>query len=321
MKIVKLSPSKLQGELEIPSAKAYAHRYILASFLAEKKVELIGNFQGDDIRYSLNAIECLGAKVSTFGDKSIKRIVIDYNHNNMVNPYNNDVLTIRIGESGSSLRFLIPICAALNKHVVIDGLGRLSERPIEELVCALEMNGIAFKTRSLPLEFSGQLKGGIFKIDPSKSSQYVTGLLLALPLLKEDSKILFTGEVTSTPYIDMTLDVLNKFGIKVYKNTNGFTIPGNQQYIAKDSYVVEADWSSAGYIALLGTAFGNISMSGLNSKSMSPPSPPSAPSAGSEEPPPQPVSTIADAIASASSLLTLLFMKLSPFRFAYHTIR
>ena len=235
MSIVELENSILNGAVNIPSSKSAAHRALICSFLAgDGAVE--GITDSYDMKATLGALSALKN-----GDEEINCI-----------------------ESGSTLRFIIPIAAALGKSVTFVGSGRLPERPIGEYIGLLESHGVKCESNGfLPLKISGQLKPGRFEIRGDISSQYVTGLLLALPLLKENSEIVLTTPLQSKPYVDLTVKVLNDYAIVIGETENGYSIEGNQQYKVRD-YRVEGDWSQAAFFLAAGAISGDVTVKGLD---------------------------------------------------------
>ncbi len=173
------------------------------------------------------------------------------------------------GESGSTLRFLLPIVGALGIEAEFYPEGRLPGRPLSPLYEEMQKKGcILSKQGEVPFKVKGALKGGVYEIDGNISSQFITGLLFALPLLKEDSFIKVKGELESRPYVDMTLEVLEESGIKIEETKEGFKIPANQKYSFKEGTFVEGDWSNAAFWLSLGAlSKEGIKVKGLNLKS------------------------------------------------------
>ena len=186
------------------------------------------------------------------------------------------------GESGSTLRFLLPVVGAFGIKSAFHPEGRLPERPLSPFREELVAHGLSISEQgSTPLVVSGKLNSGIYRLPGNVSSQFISGLLFALPILKEDSEIYVEGELESSPYVDMTVETLGRFGIEVVDETDmrfvgsdfsqsrTFRIKGNQRYKAPDKYVVEGDWSNAAFWLAMG-AIGNepIRVDGLRIGSM-----------------------------------------------------
>lgn len=175
------------------------------------------------------------------------------------------------GESGSLLRFLIPVCAALGGRWRFVGRGRLPQRPIGVYGDLLPSHGVTFRTQGgLPLDIEGQLSPGIYSLPGNISSQFVTGLLMALPLLPGDSEIQLTTPLESQGYVDMTLDILKDFGVRIIAEGTGWQVPGRQKY-APRPYTIEGDWSQAAFflnLAALSPTGARVELEGLRQDSL-----------------------------------------------------
>lgn len=235
MRIAKIQKSNISGTVQVPPSKSAAHRALICSFLAGG-----GNvsplIDSKDMQATLGVISALR------DDKPVADCI----------------------ESGSTLRFMIPVAAALGKTVKFVGRGKLPERPIGDYLRLLPEHGVKCDcTGTLPLTVSGKLTPGRFEIAGNVSSQYITGLLLALPILDGDSEIVLTTELQSKPYVDMTVKVMTDFGVKIEERENSYFIPGNQVYQKRD-YTVEADWSQAAFFMVAGALFGDVTLTGLD---------------------------------------------------------
>jgi len=243
MSQVSLHPSVLSGKITIPPSKSAAHRAVICSALAN----------GPDIFPA-------GAHLSN--DITVTSLAMKALHN----PKSMNI-QIDCGESGSTLRFLIPIAAALGIRTEFTGHGRLPERPIGVYLDCLPNHGVSCKTAGgLPLVIDGQLTPGKFVLPGNISSQFITGLLLALPLLKGDSELALSSPLESAGYVDMTIEIMQDFGITVNPIANGWRIAGNQSYQPRD-YRVERDWSQAAFFLAAGALGGNLELEGLNPNS------------------------------------------------------
>lgn len=249
--------SKLQGTVHIPSSKSFAHRQLIAAALSHKPTKIIVNAMSEDILATMDCVMRLGAKTEE--------------HNGIIfvepAPFVPEKACFSCRESGSTLRFMLPVAAALGIDAVFTGTGRLPDRPNAVLTDALRLHGVKADSDFLPLHLSGKLSGGIFEIAGNVSSQYITGLLLSLPLCSEDSSIIFTTPVESAAYLEITLQVLSQFGIVVKKEANGFFIPGNQVYQTPGLIETEGDWSSAVFWHCANHMGANICVTGLNNHS------------------------------------------------------
>lgn len=234
MSIVNIEKSFLSGEVNIPPSKSVAHRAILCSFLAG------------------------GGKVSPIIDSNDMKAM-----NQVIYAIKNGKDVLDCIESGNTSKFIIPVAAALGKNVTITGSGRLPERPIDEYLRILPKHGVKCTSQGgLPLTIEGKLEPGKYEVAGNISSQYITGLLLALPILNGDSEIILTTELQSKPYVDMTIKVMSDFGVEVKETEKGYFVKGNQVYQKRD-YVVEGDWSQAAFFLVAGAINGDITLKGL----------------------------------------------------------
>lgn len=285
----------ISGTVPAIASKSHAHRLLIAAALSENETDIILNTTSKDIEATTGCLISLGAKI-TKTDKglhvvpiqniSVSNIIIDSNTSSE-NIAPDDISSLDAGESGSTLRFMLPVIAALGKSASITTHGRLTERPLSPLYEELQSHGITLSPMGQsPLSISGKMSGGSFIIPGNISSQYITGLLFALPLLDSDSTLTVTGKLESRPYVDITLDVLKEFGIVINEDTitpktdnssssdtakTIFRIPGNQTYTSTDSYIVEGDWSNAAFFLAAGAiskSTEGITVSGLKPSSL-----------------------------------------------------
>ncbi len=246
MGFVKISPGRLNGCVSPPPSKSLVHRALLCAALAEGQ-SVIGSERGirqlsDDIQATLDCVQELGAKVQ----RSEQGLMVE-------GRTGFDVLQGSIfgcNESGSTLRFMIPIALVYGGQMRFIGKGNLSTRPLEPYRQICRQQGIDFAQsdgKDLSLELKGKLRGGVFRLPGDVSSQFITGLLMALPLLKESSQIEIIGELESQGYIDLTIDVMKEFGVIVErKGSHKYNVMGNQRY-KPCQYNVEADYSQAAF--------------------------------------------------------------------------
>ena len=248
-----LEPAKMGGSVNAIASKSYAHRMLLCAMLSNDEVVLKGTTFSKDIEATLNCVKALGCSVQQKKDTYIVRKT-DIDEDNIV---------LDCIESGSTLRFILPIALALGKKCKVIGREGLAKRPLKELLDTLRAHGAVIEGDSLPIEISGKLTSGDYKIKGDISSQYITGLLMALPLLDGDSTISIEGEMVSSKYIDITKDVLEDFGITIEDLDGGFYIPGNQKYIQKKELRVQGDWSNAAFWLALGALNSEVKIDGL----------------------------------------------------------
>ena len=235
MSIVKIKKSILNGEVVIPPSKSAAHRALICSFLSSGgTVKPIINSK--DMQATIGVIEALKQGKSTL-----------------------DCI-----ESGSTLRFMIPVAAALGRNVTFTGQGSLLDRTIGEYLELLPKHNVSVKSDgTLPIEIKGRLENGSYEVSGDVSSQYITGLLLALPTLDGDSAILLKTPLQSKPYVDMTIKVMSDYGVEIKETDFGYLIHGGQTF-KKIDYTVEGDWSHSAFFLVAGAIGGDVTVSGLN---------------------------------------------------------
>lgn len=248
---LKLGNTKLMGSVKVPPSKSMAHRAIICASLAEGTSKIENIDFSDDIIATMEAMKALGAKIY---QKENYIEVQGINHNEA----NKELKIIDCNESGSTLRFLVPISLLVPGKKKFIGRGNLGKRPLNTFYEIFEQDKIAysFEEGVLNLQIEGTLKGGEYYLAGNISSQFITGLLFTLPLINKDSKIIITTEMESKGYIDLTLSALRDFGIEIINNDyQEFIIKGNQEYKARD-YRVEGDYSQAAFF-LTANAIGN----------------------------------------------------------------
>ncbi|MCC8074293.1 MAG: 3-phosphoshikimate 1-carboxyvinyltransferase [Clostridiales bacterium] len=234
MNVLKIQKSKLSGTVTMPPSKSVAHRALICSFLAG----------GGSVKPLINS-----------NDMKATMGVID--------ALKNDSKTLDCIESGSTLRFMIPVAASLSKNVTFVGQGSLLSRTIGEYLDLLPKHGVTVESNGyLPMTISGTLKNGNYEVNGDVSSQYVTGLLLALANLEGDSAVVLKTLLQSKPYVDMTVGVMSDFGVNVAETDFGYLIHGSQKFNPID-YTVEGDWSHAAFFLVGGAIGGGITVSGL----------------------------------------------------------
>ena len=260
MKIIK--SDKLVGELSPPPSKSVLHRYIIASSLA-KGISKIENISfSEDIIATIEAMKKLGANI----EQKENYLLIDGSDTfkNL-----NENIEIDCNESGSTLRFLFPLSIVEENKVLFKGRGKLFKRPMTPYFENFEKYKIKYSyidENKILLE--GQLKAGIYEIDGNISSQFITGLLFSLPLLEGESKIIINGKLESSNYIDISLDCLSKFGIKIINNSyQEFIIEGNQSYKV-GNYRTEADYSQAAFFLVANAIGSKIKINDLSEDSL-----------------------------------------------------
>lgn len=249
--------NRLRGEITPPCSKSYAQRALAVALLASGSTTLRGIELCRDTRSAISAIERLGAKVEIIDDNTLK---IEGGLNASTNILN-------VGESGLSARLFTPIASLLNSPITIEGEGTLRHRPMSMMVEPLKELGVTVRDGGgrLPIEVCGSMRGGRVTVDGSMSSQFITGLLIALPMAERDTTVEVKGAV-STPYIDMTLDTIERFGVEVMYNKGDYTqfyIEAGQQYRGVD-YTIESDWSSAAAIMVAAAIAGEVTIKNIS---------------------------------------------------------
>lgn len=258
---VKITPhSNNMGPVFIPSSKSLGHRAILCAALS-KGVSHIRNLNfSKDIEATLNAVKELGAEVFCFDDEVIIEGIGDFSH------YSNK--PVNCNESGSTLRFCIPIFSLSNQKVTFLGSGRLMERPQSVYEQIFHEQGLLFEQNKESLTIQGALKGQEYTIEGNISSQFITGLLMSLPLVEEDSTIHILPPFESRSYVDLTLDMMKQFQVYAYfQDENTLIIPGRQHFSAAD-VTIEADYSQAAFFAVLGQINAPVCLKGLRKDSL-----------------------------------------------------
>lgn len=258
MNNVNVEPSQLNGTVAIPPSKSDVHRAIICGALSRGKCVISPVDLSEDIKATIGCVETLGAKVN------INEGVLAIDGSEMFKGNNYQIFC---NESGSLLRFIIPVVSAVGISATFTGAGRLPERPIGIYLDCLPKAGVKCTTKSgLPLTVDGQLQPGEFEIPGNVSSQFITGLLFALPLLKEDSKIILTSPLESVAYVDITINVMKKFGVIIEATDYGYFVKGNQKYIPKN-YTTEGDWSNAAFFMTAAAIKGDITVTGVDKNS------------------------------------------------------
>lgn len=235
-----ITPAVLKGTVTPPPSKSQAHRLIIAAALSDGFCKLSNVDLSEDIQATLRCMRTLDADASA--DGTIIRGA------DLVNGHEEPAPEVMdCGESGSTLRFLIPVALALKGGGKFTGHGRLMERPQEPYFALFREKGIFYEQKDGVLTVEGKLTAGVYTLPGNVSSQFITGLLYALPLLEGDSRIELTTDLESRGYVDMTLDALKRFGVTAeYDGKRTFHVPGNQYY-QHQNLAIEADWSNAAF--------------------------------------------------------------------------
>ena len=256
---VKVGKNPLKkGQVRVISSKSDGHRSLIAAALAEEESVLFVDGWSDDLEATTRCLQALGAEIYK-EPSGIEVVPIRRNLDKEV--------VLDCGESGSTLRFLLPVAAALGRTAVFEGQGRLPERPIGILLDELAKHGCTVSGDKLPVKLEGKLQSGVYTLPGNISSQFITGLLFALPLLEGDSEIQLTTAAESVGYINMTLKTLKTFGVEVQERENGWFIPGGQSFEGPRMRFTEGDWSNAAFWLTAGAIKGSVGCQGLDMES------------------------------------------------------
>ena len=232
------SPSSPFGEVFAPPSKSMAHRYLICGALSEQS-RVSGLAMSEDIKATADCLKALGSRVDFENDTALVGGLC---------PKEEALLDCR--ESGSTLRFMLPLALLGNKEITLTGSPRLMERGagLYEQMCS--EHGLFFENKDGKITVKGPLKPGKYSIDGSLSSQYFSGMLFALSTLDGDSELKVKGKLQSRPYVNMTIKALADFDVKIERIPGGFFIPGGQKFLSRDA-AVEGDWSNAAFLSAL----------------------------------------------------------------------
>jgi 3-phosphoshikimate 1-carboxyvinyltransferase len=246
--------SSVKGTVSAPSSKSAMQRYIAGALLSNGISHIYSPSFCDDSVASIGMAESLGAKISVSDEVVIVRGGFDPVHEE-----------IFCGESGLAARMFAPIAALHNKTIIINGKGSVLRRPVKMMERPLTDLGVEINSSDgyLPLRIKGPLTGGKVTADGSVSSQFITGLLMALPVVQKDSLII-VDNLVSKPYIDLTIKILGEFGVEILnREYKEFLVRGKQKYVA-GNFTVEGDWSGAAFLLVMGAIAGEVEIGGLD---------------------------------------------------------
>lgn len=260
---LKITPKTLKGTVAVPPSKSVAHRMIIAAALACGVSEISNLSPSEDILATIDCMNALGAKIDFDGKTAVIKGIENVP----------DKALLDCHESGSTMRFLIPVASALGVPSEFIGRGKLPQRPIKPFLEEFPKHGVsfdfsaAFSGNTLPCSVSGKLSAGRFEIDGGISSQFITGLLFALPLLCGDSEIVLTSHLQSKPYVDITIGVLRSFGCEIKETENGYFVRGNQHF-TPFSGAVEGDYSQSAFWFTANSLGSELEILGLHENSL-----------------------------------------------------
>ena len=256
---VKIYPSKVHGTVAIPSSKSMAHRALICASLAKGCSTLSGITPSKDIEATISCMQALGAKIEQVEDNYIV-----HGTNLQVQVQN---ILCDCHESGSTLRFLIPVASLTNQKVTFIGQGRLMKRPMDIYQTLFDQQNLSFIQEEDHIEIQGALKENHYTIPGNVSSQFISGLLFTLPLLPKESTITIQEPFESKSYVDLTLQMLKNFGITIYQKGNTYSIPGSQHYQAKNVHV-EGDYSQMAFFGVLASLQSELTITNMDPDSM-----------------------------------------------------
>ncbi len=251
---VVVPPARLAGSVRAIPSKSHMHRALICASLADRSTDLLCPETNRDIQATVGCLRALGAEiverdgvctVRPIASRPASRVLLD------------------CGESGSTLRFILPLAPALGVSAAFVGRGRLAERPLSPLYEQLLAHGAALSPAgSFPLTVDGQLVPGEYRMDGGVSSQFFTGLLLALPLLNGASNVVVEGTLASAPYVALTQAVQSAFGVVVRRDGSQISV-SPQSYRSPGTLAVEGDWSNAAFWLVAGALNGDVTVTGL----------------------------------------------------------
>ena len=254
---VSFSPSFARGTVPAPPSKSMAHRALIAAALAEGESEVFPLALSEDILATMDCLSSLGACFTKDGDRVLVRgMGKNFSQRGEMN----------CRESGSTLRFLIPLCLLTGGEYTLFASRRLLARPLSVYESLCREKGFRFEKKEDSLTLKGKLAPGEYRVPGNVSSQFITGLLFALTLLEEDSFLFVTDGMESASYVDMTLRALSSFGVRLEKRKEGFFIPGGQAY-APCQFLVEGDYSNAAFLDAFSLVGGDVAVTGLREDS------------------------------------------------------
>ncbi len=255
---VTITPSLPSGEIIAPPSKSFAHRALISAGLSKGKSIISGISFSEDIKATLSCLEAIGAKVNINGNEA--EIIGAENLSKLQS------VSLNCNESGSTLRFFIPICLLSNNEITLNGTEKLISRPLNIYENLAQKQGLVFDRELTSVTVKGPIKPDIFEIKGNISSQFITGLMFALPLLSNDSEIKIIPPFESKPYVDMTADILKKFGIDFEYKDYSIKIKGNQTY-KPCNLTVEGDWSNAAFLYAFNMSGADLSVLGVDNSS------------------------------------------------------
>lgn len=265
MTCIQVEPGKLSGKIPAIPSKSDAHRKLVCASQSNSPSALLLTGCSKDIQATIQCLITLGAKIEEI-ESGLRIVPIPKPFNPVKSP-----LELNCGESGSTLRFIVPLAATLGGAYSFSGEGRLSQRPMAPLCSALAANGCELShPGEWPIQLQGKLISGLFALPGNISSQFFSGLLMALPNVEGSSTLRTATTLESAEYVEMTIQTLAQFGIQIFAENNGWQIPGGQTFTTQEQIQVEGDWSNAAFWFAAGALGHEIHISGLDPHSSQP---------------------------------------------------
>ncbi|BBA84758.1 3-phosphoshikimate 1-carboxyvinyltransferase [endosymbiont of Pachyrhynchus infernalis] len=264
------SINSVKGEVVIPGSKSISNRVLLLSSFSMGKIILHNIPKCDDVNYMIISLKSLGIKINKIKNKLNSYEIEGFN----INLLNNKKIELFIGNAGTVIRPLLSMLSLVKSNIKLIGDDRMKERPINHLVDALRSGGAKIKyiikDKYPPVELFGGYIGGNITLNGNISSQFLSSILMMAPLAKKNTSIIIEDNLVSKPYIDITLNIMKKFGIKIYNNNyKFFYIEGNRKYISPKEIYIEGDASSASYFLAAGAIKnGPVKVIGINKNSI-----------------------------------------------------
>lgn len=249
---IKIIPSSLSGEINVPPSKSAAHRALICAALSEGVSRVEPYCTSKDIKATAACLRALGMKI----EEDEKGYTVGKGEVKLGG-------TLNFNESGSTARFLLPVAAALGADITAVGQGRLPERPMKVMTDLLRQHGVEVSSDNLPITLKGKMTAGEFSLPGNISSQYISGLMLAAPLLDGDTEIIPTTGLESVGYIDMTVEAMKGQGVEVKETEKGWKISSDDSYKPRD-IKTEGDWSQVAFFMSAAAIGGDIKVHGLN---------------------------------------------------------
>ena len=238
--MIKFYPSVLNGQIEAPPSRAHALRILFAAAMCATPTKIENLPDCSEIMIAANCLRALGCKIEFFGDKRLSAKVEPFPKTTSLK-----VVDFNFKDSATTARFMTAIASALGFPANCRAEGTLAHRSQVSMTSRMALRGAVFSSFSFPLKLEGRLTGGLYELRGSEDSQFISALLLVLPILKDDSYIKFTEPLVDRTFIDMTIDIINRFGVHIEEREDGFFIPGRQYYQSAQKVVCDNDWAIA----------------------------------------------------------------------------